>query len=62
LKRLLQSVGQTDRLKLDQYSEAIRSVEQQIQVAERQAPKALPASALIRDAHDIADWKLFLKQ
>jgi len=42
LKRLLQSVGQTDRLKLDQYSEAIRSVEQQIQVAERQAPKALP--------------------
>ena len=26
------------------------------------APKELPASALIRDAHDIADWKLFLKQ
>ena len=42
LKRLLRSVGQTDRLKLDQYSEAIRSVEQQIQVAEQHAPKELP--------------------
>jgi uncharacterized protein DUF1552 len=42
LKRLLQSVGQGDRLKLDQYSEAIRSVEQQIQVAEQQAPERLP--------------------
>jgi Protein of unknown function (DUF1552) len=42
LKRLLQSVGQSDRLKLDQYAEAIRSVEQQIQVAEQQGPKALP--------------------
>jgi Protein of unknown function (DUF1552) len=42
LKRLLRSVGQSDRLKLDQYSEAIRSVEQQIQVAEQQAPKELP--------------------
>ncbi len=36
LKRLLRSVGQSDRLKLDQYSQAIRSVEQQIQVAEQQ--------------------------
>jgi hypothetical protein len=35
-------VGQTDRLKLDQYSEAVRSVEQQIQVSEQQAPKELP--------------------
>jgi hypothetical protein len=42
LTRLLRSVGQSDRLKLDQYAEAIRSVEQQIQVAEQQAPKALP--------------------
>ena len=42
LKRLLRSVGQSDRLKLDQYSEAIRSVEQQIQVAEQQAPERLP--------------------
>ena len=42
LKRLLRSVGQSDRLKLDQYADAIRSVEQQIQVAEQQAPKALP--------------------
>ena len=42
LARLLRSVGQTDRLKLDQYSEAVRSVEQQIQVAEQQAPKELP--------------------
>ena len=42
LKRLLRSVGQNDRLKLDQYSEAIRSVEQQIQVAEQQAPAKLP--------------------
>jgi Protein of unknown function (DUF1552) len=42
LKRLLRSVGQSDRLKLDQYSEAIRSVEQQIQVAEQQPPDRLP--------------------
>jgi hypothetical protein len=42
LKRLLRSVGQSDRLKLDQYSEAIRSVEQQIQVAEQQTPETLP--------------------
>ena len=42
LARLTRSVGQTDRLKLDQYSEAVRSVEQQIQVAEQQAPRELP--------------------
>ena len=42
LKRLMRTVGQSDRLKLDQYSEAIRSVEQQIQVAEQQAPERLP--------------------
>jgi uncharacterized protein DUF1552 len=42
LKRLLRSVGQSDRLKLDQYSEAIRSVEQQIQVAEQQPLERLP--------------------
>ncbi len=42
LKRLMRSVGESDRLKLDQYSDAVRSVEQQIQVAEGQSPKALP--------------------
>jgi uncharacterized protein DUF1552 len=42
LARLTRSVGQTDRLKLDQYSEAVRSVEQQIQVAEQQGPRDLP--------------------
>jgi len=42
LARLTRSVGQTDRMKLDQYSEAVRSVEQQIQVAEQQAPRDLP--------------------
>jgi 5-methylcytosine-specific restriction endonuclease McrA len=26
------------------------------------APKELPASALIRNAHDIADWELFVKE
>jgi hypothetical protein len=41
LKRLMQSVGASDRLKLDQYSDAVRSVEQQIQVAEQQSPKEL---------------------
>ena len=45
LKRLMRSVGESDRSKLDQYSEAVRSVEQQIQVAERQSPKALPDMA-----------------
>jgi hypothetical protein len=43
LKRLMRSVGESDRSKLDQYSDAVRSVERQIQVAERQAPKDLPA-------------------
>ena len=42
LKRLMRSVGEGDRLKLDQYSEAVRSVEQQIQVAERQSSRELP--------------------
>ena len=42
LKRLTNSVGESDRAKLDQYSEAVRSVEQQIQVAEQQAVKELP--------------------
>jgi hypothetical protein len=45
LARLMRSVGQADRLKLDQYSDAIRSVEQQIQVAEQQAPRDLPDMA-----------------
>jgi hypothetical protein len=42
LKRLMRSVGWPDRLKLDQYSDAVRSVEQQIQVAETQPSKELP--------------------
>ena len=42
LKRLMRSVGEGDRAKLDQYSDAVRSVEQQIQVAEQQAVKELP--------------------
>ena len=42
LKRLMRSVGESDRSKLDQYSDAVRGVEQQIQVAERQPPRALP--------------------
>ena len=42
LARLMRSVGNTDRVKLDQYSEALRSVEQQIQVAEQQAARELP--------------------
>lgn len=42
LRRLLQTVGAADRLKLDQYSEAVRSVERQIQIAEQQGPAELP--------------------
>jgi hypothetical protein len=42
LKRLMRLVGESDRLKLDQYSDAVRSVEQQIRVAERQPSKELP--------------------
>ena len=42
LTRLMRSVGAGDRLKLDQYSDAVRSVEQQIQVAERQSSRELP--------------------
>jgi hypothetical protein len=42
LRRLLRSVGEGDRLKLDQYSEAVRSVEQQIHVAEQQSARELP--------------------
>jgi hypothetical protein len=37
LKRLMRSVGESDRAKLDQYSDAVRSVEQQIAVAERRS-------------------------
>lgn len=42
LKRVMRSVGEGDRVKLDQYSDAVRSVEQQIQVAEQQSAKELP--------------------
>jgi len=42
LKRLMRSVGESDRLKLDQYSDAVRSVEQQIGVAEQRASRELP--------------------
>ncbi|PYR83154.1 MAG: hypothetical protein DMG18_13385, partial [Acidobacteria bacterium] len=43
LKRLMRSVGETDRAKLDQYADAVRSVERRIQVAEQQSSKELPA-------------------
>lgn len=43
LKRLMRSVGETDRAKLDQYSEAVRSVERRIEVAEEQSGRELPA-------------------
>src|SRR5215471_3553888 len=39
LSKLMRSVGQSDRAKLDQYFEAVRNVEQQIQIAERQGLK-----------------------
>jgi hypothetical protein len=42
LKRVMKSVGESDRAKLDQYFDAVRSVEQQIQVAEQQSVKELP--------------------
>jgi uncharacterized protein DUF1552 len=42
LKRLMDRVGEADRLKLDQYSDAVRSVEQQIRVAEQQPSMDLP--------------------
>ena len=42
LKRLMRSVGESDRLKLDQYSDAVRSVEQQITVAERRSSTEIP--------------------
>jgi hypothetical protein len=42
LKRLMVSVGTGDRAKLDQYSEAVRSVERRIQVAEQQSSRELP--------------------
>jgi len=42
LKRLMRSVGDSDRLKLDQYSDAVRSVEQQIRVAEQRPSRELP--------------------
>ena len=43
LKRLMRSVGESDRAKLDQYADAVRSVERRIQVAEQQSSKELPA-------------------
>jgi len=42
LKRLMRTVGETDRFKLDQYADAVRSVEQRIQVAEEQSSRELP--------------------
>ena len=42
LKRLMRSVGEGDRVKLDQYADAVRSVEQQIAVVERQSSTELP--------------------
>jgi hypothetical protein len=42
LKRLMRSVGESDRLKLDQYSDAVRGVEQQIRVAEQRPSRELP--------------------
>jgi hypothetical protein len=42
LQRLMRSVGAGDRMKLDQYSDAVRSVERQITVAERQSANELP--------------------
>ena len=42
LKRLMRSVGETDRFKLDQYADAVRSVERRIQVSEEQSSRELP--------------------
>jgi len=42
LKRLMKVVGESDRAKLDQYSDAVRAVEREIQIAEQQASKELP--------------------
>jgi len=42
LKRLMRAVGAGDRAKLDQYAEAVRSVEQQIQVTEQRSQTELP--------------------
>src|SRR5438093_4693857 len=42
LKRLMRSIGESDRAKLDQYSDAVRTVERQIQIAEQQSFKELP--------------------
>src|SRR5437016_4989177 len=42
LTRLMKKVGESDRAKLDQYSDAVRAVERQIQVAEQQSSKELP--------------------
>src|SRR5437867_8218248 len=42
LKRLMREVGESDRAKLDQYSDAVRTVERQIQIAEQQSFKELP--------------------
>jgi len=39
----MRSVGESDRAKLDQYADAVRSVERRIQVAEQQSSKELPA-------------------
>ena len=38
----MRSVGESDRFKLDQYADAIRSVERRIQVAEEQSSNELP--------------------
>ena len=42
VSRLMRKVGKDDTAKLDQYFDAVRSVEKRIQMAEAQAPKDLP--------------------
>ena len=43
LKRIMRLVGESDRAKLDQYSDGVRSVERQIQVGEQQSLTKLPS-------------------
>jgi hypothetical protein len=43
VNRLMRRIGSNDRAKLDQYLDAVRSVERRIQVAEQQSSKQLPS-------------------
>jgi hypothetical protein len=45
VSKIMRDVGDSDRAKLDQYMDAVRSIERRIQMAEKQSAVELPTLA-----------------